>query len=184
IGGSLIPGAAFLEEIGFANPTSLSHLGSPVRGALAVPITLLPDPAPNAPATTVDELAQSGQFTPPLVGAGNVMSATLSRSVDQKMGYPQPIDQRGEFSRRDGQAALILTWYPKEKRKGIPAVRLYDLDNRVISESKGKGITLKPNKLFYSTWQLNLGGLPPGVYRLDILLDADPVWRIFFRMVE
>jgi hypothetical protein len=32
--------------------------------------------------------------------------------------------------------------------------------------------------------EAQLPTLPPGIYRVDVLLDADTVWRTFFRMVE
>lgn len=80
---------------------------------------------------------------------------------------------------------LLLTWLPTEKRKGYPSLRVYDLDNRLISETLNKKkITVTPNKLSYSLWDLNLAPLQPGIYRVDVLLDGDSVWRTFFRMVE
>ena len=36
----------------------------------------------------------------------------------------------------------------------------------------------------YSLWDLTLAGLQRGIYRIDVLLDGDFVWRSFFRMVE
>jgi hypothetical protein len=80
---------------------------------------------------------------------------------------------------------LFLTWLPKEKRKGYPSLRLYDLDNKLIGEMLNKKkITVDPNKISYSLWELNLAQLQPGIYRIDVLLDGDFVYRTFFRMVE
>jgi hypothetical protein len=47
-----------------------------------------------------------------------------------------------------------------------------------------KKITVDPNKLSYSLGELNLAQLQPGIYRIDVLLDGDFVYRTFFRMVE
>lgn len=48
----------------------------------------------------------------------------------------------------------------REKRKGIPSLRLYDLDNRLLSESPGKKkISVNPQKLSYSGWEVPLGNL-------------------------
>jgi S1-C subfamily serine protease len=177
MGAGLIPGSSQIGVTAF--PTFLS-----ASGAMAIPITMIPDVSPDARPTTLEELERSGQFTPPLAGRRYVTSGTLSRSIDRKSGSPQSVDERTEFSRRDGHAALLITWYPEEKRKGVPSIRLYDIENHLVFESKSKRITLNPNRLAYSMWELTLGDLPTGIYRIDILIDSDPVWRTFFRMTE
>ena len=181
IGGSLLPGAAFLEDAAFA---ARSHtLGVASRGTFAVPIALVNDTASGA--TTIDGLLRDGQFMPPLASTQSVLSGVLARSVNKKTNPPQPIEERLEFSRSNAQGVLLLTWLPTEKRKGYPSLRVYDLDNRLISETLNKKkITVTPNKLSYSLWDLNLAPLQPGIYRVDVLLDGDFVWRTFFRMVE
>lgn len=181
VGGSLLPGAAFLEDAAFGARSS--SLGVASRGTLAVPINLVNDAASNA--TTIDGLLKDGQFMPPLVNTQSVLSGVLSRSVNKKTDPPQPIEERIEFSRGNAQGVLLLTWLPKEKRKGYPSLRVYDLNNQLISETLNKKkITVNPNKLSYSLWDLNLAPLKPGIYRIDVLLDGDFVWRTFFRMVE
>ena len=95
------------------------------------------------------------------------------------------IEEKYEFARASGQAIVFLTWLPEEKRKGVPTLRLFDLDNHLIIESAGKKkITVTANRLSYSARELDLSKLSPGVYRVDVLLDADTVWRTFFRMVD
>jgi hypothetical protein len=122
---------------------------------------------------------------PALVSTQSVLSGTLARTVNKKIEPPQPIDEKIEFSRANPQGVLFLTWLPKEKRKGYPSLRLYDLDNKLIGEMLNKKkITVDPQKLSYSLWELNLAQLPPGIYRIDVLLDGDFVYRTFFRMVE
>jgi hypothetical protein len=55
----------------------------------------------------------------------------------------------------------------------------------LINEAPNKKkITVNPNKLSYSAWDLTFGNLPAGIYRLDVLLEGDIVWRTFFRTVE
>lgn len=72
-----------------------------------------------------------------------------------------------------------------KKRKGIPALHVFDLDNRLIMENAGKKkITVNTNKPSYFGWELNVSNLRPGIYRVDVLLDSDTVWRTFFRMDE
>jgi hypothetical protein len=181
IGGNLIPGAAFLEDMAFSARTLA--LGGPSRGAVAVPINLVDES--SATATTVAGLASSGQFMQALVSSQSVLSGVLSRSVNQKTNPPQPIDEKSEFSRADSQGMLLVSWLPTEKRKGRPSLRLYDLDNKLLNETQNKKkITVTPQKLSYSAWEFNFGNLPAGIYRLDVALEGEIVWRTFFRMIE
>jgi trypsin-like peptidase len=181
VGGSVIPGSAFLEDQVF----SVRNLASTSRGTLAVPMSLVVAPTSADSTTTIDSLAKSGQFTPPLVGNDDVLSGTLSRKLNRKTDPPQPIEERSEFSRQDTRAALLVTWLPKQKRKGVLSLRLYDIDNHLLTESQGKKkISIIPQKLSYTFWELNLINLAPGIYRIDISLDADAVWRTFFRIVD
>jgi S1-C subfamily serine protease len=181
IGGSLLPGAAFLEDLAFGARSNA--LGVASRGTFAVPITMIDESLSTA--TTIQGLAASGQFMQALVTSQSVLSGALARAVNKKVDPPQPIDEKIEFSLANSQGVLLLTWLPKEKRKGRPSLRLYDLDNHLINETLNKKkITVTPNKLSYSLWEFNLAGLPAGIYRFDVLLDGDCVWRAFFRMVE
>ncbi|MGH9904851.1 MAG: S1 family peptidase, partial [Pyrinomonadaceae bacterium] len=181
VGGNLLPGAAFIEDLAFGARSNA--IGATSRGALAVPMNLIDESSTSV--TTIEGLASSGQFTPALVSTPSVLSGTLARTVNRKTNPPQPIDEKIEFSKADSKGVLFLTWLPKEKRKGRPSLRLYDLDNRLISENQNKKkITVSPNQLKYSLWDLNFGDLPAGIYRFDVLLDGDIVWRTFFRMVE
>lgn len=183
ISAGVIPGSAFLE--GAVYPSTLSGMGNSLSGALAIPITLVAQPVEESPGLTIQQLTTQNHFSPQLLGQKNVMGGVLARGVQKKSDMPLAIDERSEFSKRDTEAALIVNWYPKEKRKGIPALRLYDLDNRLLAESKlKKSISLSPNKFLYTTWQFNIAGMAPGFYRIDVLLDSDAVWRTFFRIVD
>ena len=181
VGGSPIPGSAFFDD----QVLFVRNLGGVSRGTLAVPIEFAKESISNSSPTTIESLASSGQFTPPLVGNDDVLSGTLSRNLNRKIDPPQAIDARTDFSRRDTRAIVLITWLPKQKRKGIPALKLYDLDNRLLNQSTGKKkISVNPQKLSYTSWELSLAELAPGTYRLDVLLDADPVWRTYFRIIE
>jgi len=181
IGGSLIPGASFNEDDAFGEGSS--NLGGVSRGTLAIPIELINDSAVNA--TTIDGLLKAGQFIPALVSTPSVLNGNLARTINKKTDPPQVIDEKREFSLATGEAVVLITWLPREKRKGQPSVRVYDIDNQLISETLNKKkITVTPNKLSYSLWELNFAKLQPGIYRIDVLLDGDFVWRTFFRMIE
>ena len=180
IGGSLLPGAAFNEDAAFIEGSA--NFGGVSRGAVAIPIELVTD---TANATTLDGLLKAGQFTPPLVTSASVLNGGLARTINKKTDPPQLIEEKTEFSTATPDAVLLITWLPKEKRKGYPSVRIYDIDNQLVSEIVNKKkITVTPNKLSYSLWDLNFAKLQPGIYRIDVLMDGDFVYRTFFRMVE
>jgi S1-C subfamily serine protease len=181
VGGSLLPGSAFLEDLAFGARSSSLELFT--RGTMAVPITFVSDS--TTATTTIDGLLKAGQFMPALVSTQSVLSGVLARTVNKKSDPPQTIDEKIEFSRASPEGVLMITWLPKEKRKGYPSLRIYDLDNKLLGESPNKKkITVDTNRISYSMWELNFAPLPPGIYRIDVLLDGDFVWRTFFRIVE
>ena len=158
-------------------------LGAVSRGGLAIPISLVNEAA--AAPTTIAQLAATGQFMPTLTTTQDVLIGALSRGLNRKADPPRVVEEKYEFTRADGQASVLISWLPEEKHKGIPALRIFDLDNRLIFESAGKKkITVNTNKLSYTAWELDIATFPPGIYRIDVLLAADTVWRTFFRMVE
>ncbi len=174
VGGSLLPGASAYEETHFGYPPNV----------LAVPISLVSLPPDDRRPTSLDELARNGQFIPLLVGQRNVMRATLALGVDRTWNSPRPIEEKSEFSRREGKMVVFLAWYPKQKRKGLASVRVYNLDNKLLFESKPLKINLQLNQFLYTTWDITFGNMSPTIYRIDVYLDADPIWRTFFRMTE
>ena len=180
IGGSLV-GGAFPGDSIYASRNAM--LGAVSRGGLAIPISLVHESA--AASTTIAQLAATGQFMPTLTTTQDVLIGALSRGLNRKADPPRVVEEKYEFTRADGQASVLISWLPEEKHKGIPALRIFDLDNRLIFESAGKKkITVNTNKLSYTAWELDISTLPPGIYRIDVLLAADTVWRTFFRMVE
>ena len=74
IGGSLLPGSAFIEDLAFGARTN--SLGVASRGTLAVPMQLVSDATDTA--TTIEGLAKSGQFIPALGSSQSVLSGVLA----------------------------------------------------------------------------------------------------------
>ncbi len=179
--GSFLPGAPFAGDVALFYRNG--QLGSPTRGALAVPISMVDET--GARLTTIATLAMNGQFTPVLVENQQILNGTLAREINRKVNPPAPIDEKSEFSRADSKAVVFLTWMPKQKRSAIPTLRLFDMDNRMIYENVSKKkVSFSVNTLSYSAWDMELTKVPTGIYRLDVLLDTDTVWRTFFRIIE
>jgi hypothetical protein len=62
--------------------------------------------------------------------------------------------------------------------------RIYDIDNHLVMDGQPVKITLRPRVYSVTTWKFPLARLRPGTYRIDLDIDADPVWRSYFRVVE
>lgn len=182
VGAGIVPGATSLEVLRTGFPVNLATLEFTYRRDQALPISLVPATFPVGKSTTLGELASSGQFVPLLSGYRDVASGTLAASVRREGSSLQAVDDKFEFSRRVGHMAVLLTWDPKEKRKGRASVRLYNLDNKLLFESKFLKVTLHPGEVFFSMWEMTLGeNTSPGIYRLDVVLDSDTVWRTFLK---
>lgn len=185
VSGSIIPGVRSLEAAmitGYSD--AVLRLGGPVRGGLAVPITLVPKPGADAKSTTLDELRKAGQFILPVTAQSNVLYGTLARSINRKGPIAQPMDQRSIFSRRDPTVGVFVSWEPKSRIKSTTSLHVYDLDNHVLMQSKPAKIELRVDQPSFTFTEIPTTSLLPGIYRLDILLGDEVAWRIFFRITE
>ena len=157
---------------------------SPATPAFAVPIGLVKlASSGDVAATTLANLAATGQFIPPLHGQDQVGFGSLALGLDKKNGTGWPRDSKDEFSRSDGQIILFINWNPKTKLKGVAIARFYNLDNHQIAESRPVNINIRPDSLPITYWPVQLVDFGPGVYRADVYLGEFPVWREFFRIL-
>jgi hypothetical protein len=196
-GGVALPGAPVLDEygevLGIVGGGSLQAVGPLVRqlaqagsglgmqGGQIIPLSALPFGTPAAP-IPIAELRRRGVLMPPVVG-DHVLSGGFARQIGTKPAV-RPVDQRDEYSAREGGAIYtFLTWDPKARLKGSVVLRLFNDENRPLVESKPKKSDLKPGDMVFTHWQMPLPS-SPGVYRVDITLDGATCWRGFFRVTE
>ncbi len=67
----------------------------------------------------------------------------------------------------------------------LASLRIFDNGNHLLSESKPGKVNVDAGKSTLSTWQIPLAALRPGaIYRVDVALDGDPVWRSYFRIAQ
>ena len=66
-------------------------------------------------------------------------------------------------------------WAPVKKIKG----------NATIARSTNNQPVLqtKPGSPIPSAWKLSIA-IPPGIYRVDVLIDGEPQWWEFFHLVD
>jgi hypothetical protein len=184
VGGSLFPGASSLEGLRVRYATNWFGAGAANRGAMATPLSLVSLDPDKFHLTTLEQMARTGQFVPALLRKDNIVSGSLVRALPKGKEIPSLIDDKFEYSRADASAFVSLIWSPREKVKGLSTIRVYDLDNRLLSE--GRPIKVKMSAGETKSWssELHLAGLRPGIYRVDLTLDGNPLWRAFFRINE
>jgi len=122
---------------------------------------------------------------PSLVKSDSIALATLSSYVEKDPDrLPFAKDYRQVFARKDNKASVFVSWSPREKRKVKCEIRLFNLDNKMLSESKERELNMSPSKFMATTWELPVGVMAVGIYRVDLLLGGETVWRDFFRIME
>ncbi len=126
---------------------------------------------------TLAQLASLGEFLPPLTAARHVFQGSFGRKVDTKGTASSLVDQGSEFSKRDGTIILWLMWSPVGRLKTTYAIRFYDLDNKLLAESRPAKFDLEPGPYSYTYWPLDVARLPVGTFRVDALVGTEPAWR-------
>jgi hypothetical protein len=178
LGGTLAPGMGLPAHGAF-----LSYGPAPMAQTMAVP-TVGVSPELAGPGETLAALGARGVFPPPLVGPRSVLTGTIARAVERQNDVPIAVDEKSEFRRSEKEAVAFLTFDPQEKRGGMAAFRIYDEDNRVVMEGKPSKFSLRPRKYQVTTWRFPVANLKPGAYRIDFVIDTDPIWRSTFRVTE
>lgn len=180
VGGALLPGATTLDGPRFGNWFGLVSAEGVVQGSLAVPLHLVS--LSGAQPATLEAMLAGGQFAPPLTRQRMIMSGNLTRAMEKKgVGSYRA---ESEFSKKDGQIIFTVHWDVQEKRKGMATLRFFDANYRAVGESKPNKIDLNPGQLRTTAWTFPVEGFPPGVYRIDVYLVNEPVWRTFFRIKD
>lgn len=185
LGGSLVPG---LESLSRPGGREYMQSGAPLPGLgapLVVPISAVPEQLNPAQSATLTTLAAQGFFVLPLSRNTQVLNGVLCTGY-QQLGRValSPLDPTFEFSRARDSLGVVITWTPDKKFKSTVQFQIYDLDNRLLEQTRPAKIDLEPQVTAYSGIKIPLSSLQPGMYRIDLLLGDAPQWREFFRVKE
>lgn len=145
-----------------------------------------PTPGVGAGSRTLEDLARAGEFVGPLVPTPHSVQGIMGTGVQLQGQAKIPVaaDQRFQFSRTEKNCIVFITWIPAEKQDATGAFELFNEDNKSVGASDPLKLKLRPGNSLVQYWTISPSGLSPGVYRVDVKLGSDPVWRTFFRITD
>lgn len=170
VGGALSTGATRLDDI-FRARVALG-------GVPLVPMSML-QLKPSGESASILVLRQRSILVPAVHGDENVSYGGFARGLAHNPVRAQ--DPGVEFPVGQGSFIVFLNWSPKERVRGMLTMRGYDEENRPVMESKPGKVDFFPRSSTYSYWELPVPSRA-GVYRIDAVLDATPIWREFLRV--
>ncbi len=169
LGGSPSPTIASLRSMG-----SASYGNVPV-----VPLNGVPNGAfPTAIA--IETVRAGGHLLTPLEGDVHVLSGGFAGSLGRGPTV-RPEDQRDEFSAREKEIVVFVTWAPRDKLKGQTSFHVFDPGSRAIMSSKPTKVNFRKGELVLSSVKIPVPR-EPGIYRAEIHLDGKAAWRGFVRI--
>jgi hypothetical protein len=186
IGGAIVPSAPPLRILALLNDSgsSAATLDLDTTG-LAVPISILPELPSNSAPVSLSALAQQGEFTPLVIKSNAVNYLTVTTAMNKQYGaIPMPQNAKLVFSRRENKAVVFVDWQTSTKQKFATTLRVFSADNKLLSTAKSQNVSLSPGNFAATTWDLPIGLMSPGIYRLDLLINDQTSLREFIRVTE
>jgi hypothetical protein len=178
VGTIVLPGDVQLGEAG----SSFALAPRAARGTVLLDAGSV---APGASFSTLAQLAAQGHFMRPLSPLRrHVISGVFAARVERGGAVPMPRDQRASFARNEGHAFVFVQWNPQDKYEGSSIYEVFDGDNKRVAASDANRLKLKPRELLFSSWGVPIARLPAAAYRVDLLLDGEPVWRGWLRVTD
>jgi len=190
VSSSLIPGLSSLAVLGEGDfpryPGNLFGGGFTVGlgPQLAAPISAIQIPKPETAATALADLAKSGLFPESLVRNDNLLQGTVAESIRRAGTQMEAVGQKFEFPRKDSRVSVLITWHGETKLKSSAFLKVYNIDNKLVGATTALKLNVPKGQLVFSAWTFEVGSLPDGTYRVDLVLGSDHVWRSFFRLVN
>jgi hypothetical protein len=153
-------------------------------GGIVVPASLLPQALPSSP-VTIQELWSKGLMTPSLAGSKYVLYGMLMQGdrSDTKT-LPTNRELKLQFQRSDNLANALILFSDSESFKSTVALKVYDMDNRVLVSSTPESVSVNRGNRAERVWRVPLTSLPAGVYRVDLELTQGVAWRQYFKLSD
>ena len=182
-GDQSVPGESLLPRP-MLGPSATERLAAR-SGAYAVPVNQVLDEAGRSSGGSFSQLAGDGTFTPALgPGRVHVARATTAQGARKEPGWINPVDEKAVFSRANGPFAVILNLRAMAKLRLVANCRILDLDGRILGEGKPTNVKANANETPSYFWQIALAQTKPALYRAEMVLDGQPVWRTFVLITD
>jgi len=179
LGGSVLPGSRFDVRHTSVNPA----LGIAANAlSAATPASAISLPNANKP-SKLSDLTEAGVLIAPLRDMDSLLYLGTSTKMGRHISDPLPHDV-WEFSKHDKQVWVISEWQKRGKvSKGMLGAKVYDDQNhvRVVVDARKISLSWSPMR---SAFSFETAALNPGVYRIDLSWDDQPVWRTFIRVTD
>lgn len=177
VGGGFVPGFRASAQ------TSLSGTlySSLHMVTTALPLALVPENPPAAP-QSLKELAAAGVLTPALRPFPSLVSCGTTKSLNKDPSATMAADA-SEFSRHDPEVWVYSFLLRKEKIKsGMLSALVYDAKNRVRITVAARKTNLPSAAPARAAFSFSPSLLDPGIYRIDLRWDDQPIWRTFIEI--
>lgn len=180
------PGLASLDALRLTRPFRMSGRSAAQSAvALVTPLRRIDLDSSNPP-VPLRTLFERGEFLQSLVESPHVGRGLLLRELDEKKvseGMP-PMEGDFEFSRSKGVLIVFVYWNPLAELDTKYHLEVYDLDNRQLLRGDSLRLKMKAYTRSHTWWSLDIGNLRPAIYRVDLVMGDQAVWRDFFRVVD
>lgn len=137
----------------------------------------------NAALTPLQTLWATNQFTAPVTAEGNISFGMITRGKPQKGSPPLSKEMKVDLSVRDQFASVVVAFQGIRSWKNTVQLRVYDLDNHLITHSDTVKVSLRSGETQERIWSFPLA-MQPGIYRADVLVGEEAAWREYFRISE
>ena len=137
-------------------------------------------PRPGSVPAALAAVRARGDLLEPIVGDEHVMSGGFASQI-ARGPIVQPQSQRDDFSSKEKEFAVFVTWNPRARLKGQTTFHVFDASNQMIATSNPKKIDIRQGDLVMSSLKIPVPK-QPGVYRAELRLDGKPAWRGFVRI--
>ena len=184
LGGSILPGGEPVPILRLLSDTQGSVSTDWDTTGLAVPQTLIGELPLNAATTHFADMANRGEFLPPVAKSKSILTATFTTNMEKLGPGVYPRDYKQVLSHKDKKAAFYVNWQNSNKEKFSCVLQLFNADNKMLTESKSREVSLGPGKEVFTTWEIPVTAMPAGIYRVDLVVAGKPGLREFFRVAD
>ncbi len=150
-----------------------------LNGAPIIPFTAT-NASTAAQGSDLAALRAAGDLMPALAGANPISSGGFTRS-SLKRGDATAAEMVKEFSLRDQTIGVLVTWSPSGRVRGNAVLRVIDAENKIVAMSQPRKVNFNKGDFARSSWDLPMLKVP-GIYRVEVAVDALTFWRGFFQI--